>query len=167
MFFVAGNWSSGFYPVSILLTNKRLLVERIFKEKKPKGFIEIEIPFHFHLMSKKIMKLANITPLESYDQSPENMVINGSLMTVNLGSIIAVKVPEHNKDKSAYKVEILRNRGDNISCYFKSATTSKMFYLLMIDMIDRLINPIRDSVHSAKRKRIPDEVKIKIGRAHV
>lgn len=102
--------------------------------------------------------------LRTYLQPKNNMNITRGIKAFNLSSIIAIDKPRKSYDYKQFELLIHLNKGKGFSVIFSSVKGARLFYAILTELVDRINDPIDNSVFLPKRERIPEEVKIAVWR---
>ncbi len=134
VYLLAGRTISDVMSIALAVTNQRLF------------FTKTEYLLRIYLIEK------------------QNMTITRGIKAIALSSIIAIDTPKHSLDYKQWESIIHLDRGKGFSIIFSSSRGARIFYAILTEMVDRINDPIDNSVFSPKRERIPDEVKIAVWR---
>jgi len=134
VYFLAGRASGGNFAIALALTNQRL----------------------FFVKTEKLLR--------TYTGKRSGLSISHGIKAILLSSVIAIDVPDSDLYNSAWKVVLHLDKGKDVPFDFDRNRGALLFYALLTEMVDRLNDPIDDSVFSPKRERIPDDVKVAIWR---
>lgn len=161
VYFLAGEKDGNAFSISLALTNQRLFSTSAISKKQKNT---ISLPFS--ITNKEIFKMAEQKVFLSFDpnSSLSKLQIQQGLNAMSLSRVIAIDIPEHNIDYTVWAVDIHLNQGKNVSYFFKNSKGVHSFYALLSEMVDRINDPIDNTVFSPKRERIPDDVKIAVWR---
>jgi len=165
VYFLSGKEDGNLLSISLALTTQRLFSASITKNNKKSISLD-SISLRFSLTNKEHFSRAKLNALMPFNQPSNEKIlqVQQGLTTISLSSVIAIETPEHNIDYSVWGIEIHLNQGKNISFFFTNSQGVNSFYTLLSEMVDRLNDPIDNTVFSPKRERIPDEVKIAVWR---
>ena len=86
------------------------------------------------------------------------------IKTISLSSVIAIEAPKANKVQTEWKTTLHLDKGKDLPVGFGKSREARYFYAVLAEMVDRLNDPIDESVFSPKRERISDEVKVSVWR---
>ena len=103
-------------------------------------------------------------PLRIYLEPKENMNIIRGIKVITLSSIIAIATPKHGSDYKQWESIIHLDKGKGLSIKFSTCQGARLFYAILAEMVDRINDPIDNTVFSPNRERIPEEVKIAVWR---
>jgi len=134
VYFLAGRKFRRTYSVALALTNQR---------------------FFFVNVDKPILGIGGATG---------NLSITQGIKAYSLSNVIAIDVPRTDRDYSSWTSTIHLDRGTDISVSFEECRAARSFYVLLAEMVDRINDPIDESVFSPKRERISEDVKVAIWR---
>jgi 16S rRNA G966 N2-methylase RsmD len=103
-------------------------------------------------------------PIFPISDSCEFISIKEGLVSKPISGIIYIDPPYHSEDYRSWHVKLHFDNGKVILLNFNTVQTSRMFYTILSELIDRVNDPIQEECLSLERQRIPDEVKIVVWR---
>ena len=134
VYFLAGKASVGNFSIALALTSQRLFYVKMNK------------------------------PLRAYAGRKASLSITGGIKTTPLTSVIAIDRPKPNSKYSEWKTVLHLDKGSDVAIDFDKGRGARLFYAYLVEIVDRLNDPIDETVFSPKRERISDDVKVAVWR---
>ena len=134
IYFLAGKQLDEHFSIAIVLTNQRLFFVKTGK------------------------------PLSAFSGKKSDLRITRGIKTISLSTVIAIDTPESNRGSSNWEITLHLDKGKDVLASFRQCKDARLFYVLLAEMVDRLNDPVDESVFSPKRERIPDDVKVAVWR---
>lgn len=170
VYFLAGEYSTKQFTIAFALTDSRLF------------FVNTQYSFQAHIgeisnlsitSGIKPVSLSSIIAIDAPscvpESSRESCIVLGNGKRVPLGSLSKVKgkitieipllLPE-----SARSIRVHLNSGKDLSFLFAERLDADLCHSLLKEMVDRINDPIDDSVFSPKRERMADDIKVAVWR---
>ncbi|MBW6520308.1 MAG: HNH endonuclease [Desulfoarculaceae bacterium] len=160
VYFIAGQHSVEDFTIAFVLTDSRLF------------FVKPQYAFQVHTgkisrlritPGMKPVSLSSIIAIDVPSCVPEFSVNNVKVKFVYRKIVTAPKIPLLLPESARSMREHLNN-GKDVLLPFEEGLEAELCHSLLKEMVDRINDPLDDSVFSPKRERMADDIKVAVWR---
>jgi len=118
------------------------------------------------LTNNRLFYVDPVLALEEIELEKKTLSVSPGIHAFPLSNVIAIDAPVRDKERE-YKVWLSKvhlDKGKDISIRFLECRSARRFHVLIAEMVDRLNDPIDETVFSPKRERMSDDIKVAVWR---
>jgi hypothetical protein len=118
------------------------------------------------LTNHRLFFVDPVRALKEMDLKKKNLNVTPGIRAISLSTVIAIDKPAMVSERNSYvwTSSIHLDKGTDVPLRFGTCRDARRFHVLLAEMVDRLNDPIDETVFSPKRQRISDDIKVSVWR---